>query len=156
MITPPTSSARWARKAVCRSWVNTPACRPYLESLTAAKASASPSDLRHGQDRPEDLLAGDRGVGRDVGEHGRRVGGAVALAAGEQRRRRRATASSTHDSTRLAASSLTSGPTSVGVVGRVAGDLGLDGGDDAAAAAGRTRTASAITRCTEMQDWPPW
>ena len=66
-----------------------------------------------------------------------------------------ATASSTQDSTRLAASSLTSGPTSV---------ASSDGSpvtcaSTAATICGSSRSyteASAITRCTEMQDWPPW
>ena len=42
------------------------------------------------------------------------------------------------------------------VVGRVAGDLGLDGGDDLRGSSRSYTEASAITRCTEMQDWPAW
>ena len=49
------------------SFVNTPACRPYCESLTAASAS---SNVWYGlivTTGPEDLLAADLHLGRHVG-----------------------------------------------------------------------------------------
>lgn len=65
------------------------------------------------------------------------------------------TASSTQVSTRLAASSLTSGPTSVAA----SAGSPVPCAATAATIFGTSRSyteASAITRCTEMQDWPPW
>ncbi len=86
--------------------------------------------LLHGEHRSEDLLAGDRHVGRYAGEDGRRVGGAVALAARQER------GPGVHGLLDPGLDALgrvlADQRADVGLgVGRVAGDLGLDGGHDA-------------------------
>ena len=80
--------------------MKTPACSPNCESLTAAKAGLVGVDPRQHEDRAEDLLGDDLRAGGHVGQHGRRVGGAVAGAAGQQLRPPAETASSTQASTR--------------------------------------------------------
>ena len=153
-MTPPTCSARPAANAVRRSPVNTPACRPYAESLTAANPASSDGTGASTSTGPNTSSAHTLASG---GTPVRTVGASVApsrtppvstLAPA-------ATASPIHDSTRSAAASLIIGPTSV---------ASSDGSPvRSASTAATTRSTMASyrasctnTRCTAMQLCPPW
>ena len=110
--------------------MNTPACRPNAESLTAANAAASSATRSTTSTGPKTSSRADLRLRRHAGQHGRRVRGAVALAADHQLARRRPTASSTHASTRRAASSLIIGPTSVASSDGSPVRSACDGGDE--------------------------
>ncbi len=86
--------------------------------------------LLHAEHRAEDLLAGEGDVGRQAGEHGRRVRGAVPLATGVQRGAR--VDGLPHPRLDALGGGLADQRADVRrVVVRVARHLGLDGGDDA-------------------------
>ena len=154
MTTPPTSSSRCARKATCRSWVNTPACSPKRESLTARSPPSTPSTARHHQHRAEHLVRDDLARPAARRQHGRQVRRAVARVRRSAPRPPAATASSTHCSTRRADASLISGPTRWSSSAGSPTTRASVGRDQARHEVVVPATASTSTRCTETQDWP--
>ena len=88
-----------------------------LASSTASSASSTDVD---DDDRAEGLRAGELGVGRDVGEHRRRVARRLRRRRRPARGRPRSTASSTRRVSRDSAHWLISGPITVVGIGGVA------------------------------------
>src|SRR4051794_29445801 len=154
MTTPPTSSTRAAWKATCTSRVKTPACRPNRLSFTRAKASSSESTTSTTATGPNTSSQDTRA---SAGTPVSTVGAYVAPSRVPPLRTRAPAdrASSTQDSTRRAADSSISGPTSV------AGSVGSPVASRSTASTSRSTSPSATdrwtrTRWTEMQDWLAW